>query len=114
MNKILFPTDFSDSADNAFQYAKLFASEVDSEIQLFHVVDVPLMAPASNFQSREKTMSVTEDRMTSYALKRCHDYTAKHNSEGIPHRCIVKKGSVVREIVDHCKSEVHTGWNGCL
>lgn len=59
INKILFPTDFSEVAKNAFRYCLRLADEYEANIQLLHVVypeyqvmDVPVMA-----------MQATEDKV---------------------------------------------------
>lgn len=39
MKKILFPTDFSDNANKALQYAMNFANFFDSELHVLHVYD---------------------------------------------------------------------------
>ncbi len=51
IRKILFPTDFSDAALNAFRYCLLLADEVKADIELLHVIypeyenlDVPVVA----------------------------------------------------------------------
>lgn len=51
ISKILFPTDFSPTAQNAFRYCLLLADKFQAEIQLLHVVypqyeilDLPVMA----------------------------------------------------------------------
>lgn len=38
INKILFPTDFSDTSQNAFRYALWFASKFKADIELLHVI----------------------------------------------------------------------------
>lgn len=43
MKKILFPTDFSAVADNAFLYALQFAKHVNAEIITLHVYELPQM-----------------------------------------------------------------------
>lgn len=47
MKKILFPTDFSVAAANAFRYASALARSVDAEIDLLHVYNLPII-DASN------------------------------------------------------------------
>jgi nucleotide-binding universal stress UspA family protein len=51
INKILFPTDFSETANNAFRYCLRLADEYEASILILHVVypeyqvmDVPVMA----------------------------------------------------------------------
>ena len=39
IKKILFPTDFSDAAEKAFQYALFLADSHEAELTLLHVVD---------------------------------------------------------------------------
>jgi len=41
MKKILFPTDFSPAAENAFKYAVALAKETNAKIELIHVYTVP-------------------------------------------------------------------------
>lgn len=41
MKKILFPTDFSDTATNAFVHALEFANKVNAEIVLLHTFELP-------------------------------------------------------------------------
>lgn len=51
VNKILFPTDFSETAQNAFRYCLVLADKLNASIQLLHVIypeyevmDIPLVA----------------------------------------------------------------------
>ncbi|HRB72404.1 MULTISPECIES: universal stress protein [unclassified Flavobacterium] len=41
MKKILFPTDFSETANNAFVYALKFANKLQAEVLVLHVYDLP-------------------------------------------------------------------------
>jgi len=41
--KILFPTDFSEAADNAYVYALRLADALDAEIDTLHVYDLPAL-----------------------------------------------------------------------
>jgi nucleotide-binding universal stress UspA family protein len=41
MKKILFPTDFSQTANNAFVYALQFAASMGAEIITLHVYELP-------------------------------------------------------------------------
>ena len=43
MKKILFPTDFSESATNAFVHALEFAKIVNAELILLHTFEIPVM-----------------------------------------------------------------------
>jgi nucleotide-binding universal stress UspA family protein len=43
MKKILFPTDFSEKANNAFIYALKWAEKYDAEITILHVYELPIL-----------------------------------------------------------------------
>ncbi len=43
MKKILFPTDFSEVADNAFVHALELAKKMDAEIILLHTFEIPIV-----------------------------------------------------------------------
>lgn len=54
VNRILFPTDFSETAQNAFRYCLILADKLNANIQLLHVIypeyevmDIPVMAAAA-------------------------------------------------------------------
>lgn len=43
MKKILFPTDFSEKANNAFIYALKWAEKYEAEITILHVYELPIL-----------------------------------------------------------------------
>lgn len=45
IRQILVPTDFSDSANTALNYARMLAGEFGSHLHLFHVVPEPYVYP---------------------------------------------------------------------
>ena len=50
ITKILFPTDFSDCAKTAQEYAAALAGQFHAELHLLHVVaDMTTMMPESGF-----------------------------------------------------------------
>lgn len=44
MRKILFPTDYSSTANNAFKYALQLANSTNSELYVLHVYDPPIIS----------------------------------------------------------------------
>lgn len=44
MRKILFPTDYSETANNAFRYALHLANNTNSELYVLHVYDPPVIS----------------------------------------------------------------------
>jgi nucleotide-binding universal stress UspA family protein len=43
MKKILFPTDFSETSNNAFVYALQLAKNIDAEVVTLHVYELPVV-----------------------------------------------------------------------
>ena len=50
MKKILFPTDFSETANNAFIYALNLADSINAEIYLLHTYEMPVLSTTSSGQ----------------------------------------------------------------
>ncbi len=68
IKKILFPTDFSDTAQNAFRYCLRLADAYKADIQLLHVIypeyqpmDIPVMATKAIKDRAEAARSVLQD-----------------------------------------------------
>lgn len=47
MKKILFPTDFSETANNAFVYALNLATSINAEIYILHTFEMPVISTTS-------------------------------------------------------------------
>lgn len=47
MKKILFPTDFSETANNAFIYALHLANSIEAEIYVLHTYEMPILSTTS-------------------------------------------------------------------
>lgn len=45
LNHILFPTDFSENADNALKFAREIALNTGAQLTLFHVIETPFNLP---------------------------------------------------------------------
>lgn len=66
IQKILFPTDFSPVAQNAFRYAILLADELEASVQLLHVVypqAEPLDFPVVATQATQQQVGAAETIM---------------------------------------------------
>jgi nucleotide-binding universal stress UspA family protein len=66
MNKILFPTDFSESANNALAYAAKFASDNEAELVLYNANKI--LQPLSLDTSHEKLNDVAREVRNSYNI----------------------------------------------
>jgi len=69
IQKILFPTDFSETAQNAFRYALLLTNHINASINVAHVVypeyegmDIPVMAA----QATRQKVEVTQELLKSF------------------------------------------------
>lgn len=63
MKRILFPTDFSEIAKNAFLYALKMADSLDAEILLLHTFDMPIIDGAEipiNFKEIYDTLEIQQ------------------------------------------------------
>ncbi len=104
ISKILFPTDFSDSAINAFRYALWFADKFGATIELWHFVS-PELAPADiPVVSGELTMhkvEIAKDVIKTFINTSMTQVQTAHELSNIPvvhgH---VEVGSPVSNICD--------------
>ncbi len=77
MEKILVPTDFSNAAEMAFNFAKQIAKKNKASITLLHAMDVPvaleptLMDPSIVQEIGEESMQSTEQLMRDLKEKNC-------------------------------------------
>ena len=104
MTSILLPTDFSACANNALAYATALAMQHNATLYLLHTYDIPLMAPAGMFSTREATMQHTETELREMARQRMAALVKEHALEQHPHRCLIREGSVVNTIVEEAKN----------
>ncbi|MEP7169884.1 MAG: universal stress protein [Bacteroidota bacterium] len=95
MKTILFPTDFSSSADNALSYAAVLCNDLKAKLVLFHSFHIPAYA------SPETLDDATEEQLTARAendlLKLRNKVLAEHKELEI--ECIVNLGLAVDRII---------------
>src|SRR3989344_9655075 len=99
MKTILVPTDFSEAAENAVEYAVEFAKELNAKVFLFHVfhtpippVDAPIFVPVSEELQNEK----------EFFLQKKADQLTKNTGVNISYSA--KMGMAVEEILDEEKN----------
>ena len=88
MTKILFPTDFSDTANNAFLYALNLAKVLNAEIRLISV-----QSSVKNY------LDVTEDDFESY-INQLKDVAIKNGLEDINIESSLVVGDLLMMILD--------------
>ncbi len=85
INRILVPTDFSEPANNALQYAVNLAKMTDASIQLLHVYNVPVVDP----YMPSDTMDVLMKEVREAAEKNMEDTIAATPYDKVQGECIL-------------------------
>lgn len=108
MKKILFPTDFSETAENAFVYALNMAKSLDAKLIVLHVYDVTVI-------SYEAYSPITLEIYESIELsnfENFRDYVPKlreialaHHLDGVPMSHVLEQGDLVQAINNLVKQE---------
>lgn len=99
IDKILFATDFSESSDHAFEYARTMASSFNARLIVIHVINEPVdlrgfYVPHISFDKLEEEIRQgAEKMMHKFCESRLADF-ANYESlviSGIPYEEILKK-----------------------
>lgn len=95
MKTILIPTDFSETAKNAADYAIEFAKHINAQIFLLHVFHIPIATTEApimirSFDELEK-VNMEDLKQLEQELRNKHDLTS-------PMQCIVRPGFIIDEI----------------
>lgn len=98
MKKILVPTDFSDAANNAAEYAVQLAKEIKAKVILLHVYHVPVPS------TEVPIIAITSEELqkNSEMLLRKEAALLKKNS-GVEISYLAKMGMAVDEIIEEEK-----------
>ncbi|MBO9586509.1 MAG: universal stress protein [Flavobacterium sp.] len=86
MKKILFPTDFSDAATNAFVHALEFAKVVNAELILLHTFEIPVYDSQffpENYASIYSSIELAKFEMFKDEIPKLREIAAKRNLEDI-------------------------------
>src|SRR5690554_2913989 len=107
MIKILFPTDFSNAAENAFFYALQLTRKLNAELLLAHVYELPDLGRALHNTSKEvyeiMEMETLENFKKSVASLRLK--AKKNGFEDIDFKHLMAEGIVVPKIIDIARKE---------
>lgn len=109
INKILFPTDFSNAAQNAFQYCLFLAEQYGAQVKVLHVVypeysvaDLPLMAA----QSISEDLKRAKDRLDNFVKKGVEAVKEQFGTKKMPEiNSEIEIGGPVQLIVEVAKRE---------
>lgn len=90
--KILFPIDFSQFSEIAFETAQYLCKIYEGELFILHVLEAPV-GPARLLSGFNETEAVKE------ASKMIDEYFTKHGDESIVYTPVIKVGKAHRQIV---------------
>jgi nucleotide-binding universal stress UspA family protein len=101
MKRILFPTDFSVTANNAFIHALQFAKAIDAEILLLHTFELPVidnqMFP-QNYMIIYESLELSKFDLFKEEIPKLKAIASKYNLENIKLSHRLMKGSLVYAI----------------
>ena len=86
MKRILFPTDFSETATNAFVHALEFANSIDGELVLLHAFDLPVFDSQyfpENYMLIYESVELSQFEAFKDELPKLHAIAEKRNLSGI-------------------------------
>lgn len=104
MEKILIPCDFSEEATNAFRLAIEMAHVTSAEIDVVHVIELPIMhedvlMPMSSFDETllKELRERAEEKFSAMKLN--------HSKEHLPIVTRIEFGPIVSSLIDYIKSQ---------
>ena len=103
IQKILVPTDFSESAHHALRYALTLASELQAELLLVHVVETLAVGYASDLFP--VPMAEVFQELSGYAKGEIAKLASEASAKGVRVREIVLQGKPSAEIVRAARDE---------
>jgi nucleotide-binding universal stress UspA family protein len=108
MKKILFPTDFSEVADNAFVHALEFAKIVNGELVLLHTFDLPIYDNQffpENYNVLFDSLQLTEFDMFKEEIPKLHTIATERNLDHIRMSHRLMDGNLLHNIKQAIKEE---------
>jgi universal stress protein A len=102
LKRILVPTDFSDCARKALQYALPMARQFGAEIVLVHVVQVSYF-PGGELGAID--YALLEKELREGGQKQLEEWIRREIGEDIPSRMLLLSGQPVREIAETARKE---------
>ena len=108
MKKILFPTDFSEVADNAFVHALEFAKIVNGELVLLHTFDLPIYDNQffpENYNVLFDSLQLSEFDMFKEEIPKLHTIATERNLDHIRMSHRLMDGNLLHNIKQAIKEE---------
>lgn len=95
MKKILFPTDFSNTANNALVYALKMADNQKASLYVLHAYEMPVISATANpvmIQDVYKTIELSNFENFKDQVPLIRDIAKKHNLDHVPMHFILEEG----------------------
>jgi nucleotide-binding universal stress UspA family protein len=95
MKKILFPTDFSETANNALVYALRMAENQKATLLVLHAYEMPVISATANpvmVQDVYKTIELSNFENFKDQVPLIRDIAKKHNLDHVPMHFILEEG----------------------
>jgi len=107
MIKILFPTDFSNAAENALFYALQLSRKLNAELILAHVYELPDLGRALHNTSKEVFEIMEMETLENFkkSVETLRRKATNNGYEDIEFKHIMTEGQVVPRIVSLAKKE---------
>ena len=105
MKKILFPTDFSETANNAFLYALNLAKSIDAQVYVLHVYELPMITgslSAGLIQNVYETVELGSFDNFKDNIPQLRQIADDNGLNEIPIKFILEEGNflyILREII---------------
>ncbi len=108
MKKILFPTDFSEAADNAFVHALELAKKVDAELILLHTFELPIVDNQyfpENYQRLFDSVELSKFEAFKHQVEKLRSIAATLKREDIKMSHRLMMGDLVQSIKTTIKED---------
>lgn len=109
INRILYPTDFGESAEDALRYAVILGEEFGAEVVMMHVLSLyqdGSVATMQEFSKMEDYAQQVEDEFHRTAHKRIDEMIERHSGRELKLRKMVSRGfSPYQEIIRVAEEE---------
>ena len=110
MKRILFPTDFSETANNAFEYALEMAKHLGAEFIVLHVYDSPNLTYEgcpSSIASIYETIELKNFENFKDQIPYLRKIAEDHHFKSVKMSHVLRRGNLVKIIKETKKSNLN-------
>jgi len=104
LKKILFPTDFSETSQEAASYAISFGREFKAKVFVLHVVNEKIFTEGLNMP-RVVSIEELQKEMTAEARRRLKTLVPAEEAEGLDWETVIRQGEPFLEIIRFAREE---------